>query len=186
MPSHFSPSHLIFPGTLHWLVAALDKGGTHASLANECGTRWVSLAVTLVTPRDFSTSELRRELRVAPRRQVWEYVIYRQIIFWLVNKKLLIIEIEKRHNKMVDRIRWDTVSYLPFYYIFFQIDFQFLLLTIFYLQAKILAINDILSNLASSCYVSAATISVTCCVTCCVPINMLGKKELRWSFTLTL
>ena len=77
-------------------------------------------------------------------------------IFWLVNKKLLIIKIEsqseKRYNKMVDRIRWDpTVSYLPFYYIFFQIDFQFLLLTIFYLQAKILAINDILSNLGSSC-----------------------------------
>ena len=48
--------------------------------------------------------------------------------------KLLIIEIEKRHNKMVDRIRWDTVSYLPFYYVFFQ----FLLLTIFNLQANIL------------------------------------------------
>ena len=46
---------------------------------------------------------------------------------------------------MVDRIRWDTVSYLPFYYIF--IDFQFLLLTIFNLQAKILAIKDILSKL---------------------------------------
>ena len=45
---------------------------------------------------------------------------------------------------MVDRIRWDTVSYLPFYYVFFQ----FLLLTIFNLQAKILAIKDILSNLA--------------------------------------
>ena len=45
-------------------------------------------------------------------------------IFWLVNKKLLIIKIEsqseKRHNKMVDRIRWDSVSYLPFYYIFFS------------------------------------------------------------------
>ena len=49
---------------------------------------------------------------------------------------------------MVDRIRWDTVSYLPFYYIFFEIDFQFLLLTIINLQAKILAIKDILSNLA--------------------------------------
>ena len=48
---------------------------------------------------------------------------------------------------MVDRIRWDTVSYLPFYYIFFEIDFQFLFLTIFNLQAKILAIKDILSNL---------------------------------------
>ena len=48
---------------------------------------------------------------------------------------------------MVDRIRWDAVSYLPFYYIFFEIDFQFLLLTIFNLQAKILAIKDILSNL---------------------------------------
>ena len=42
---------------------------------------------------------------------------------------------------MVDRIRWDTVSYLPFYYIFYEIDFQFLLLTIFNLQAKILAIS---------------------------------------------
>ena len=49
---------------------------------------------------------------------------------------------------MVDRIRWDTVSYLPFYYIFFEIDFQFLLLTIINLQVKILAIKDILSNLA--------------------------------------
>ena len=50
----------------------------------------------------------------------------------------------KRHNKMVDRIRWDTVSYLPFYYVFFQ----FLLLTIFNLQANILTTKDILSNLA--------------------------------------
>ena len=33
---------------------------------------------------------------------------------------------------MVDRIRWDTVSYLQFYYVFFQ----FILLTIFNLQAK--------------------------------------------------
>ena len=48
---------------------------------------------------------------------------------------------------MVDRIRYPTVSYLPFYYIFFEIDFQFLFLTIFNLQAKILAIKDILSNL---------------------------------------
>ena len=50
---------------------------------------------------------------------------------------------------MVDRIRYLTVSYLPFYtnFIFFEIDFQFLLLTIFNLQAKILAIKDILSNL---------------------------------------
>ena len=46
---------------------------------------------------------------------------------------------------MVDRIRWDTVSYLPFYYVFFQ----FLLLTIFNLQANILTTKDILSNLAS-------------------------------------
>ena len=59
---------------------------------------------------------------------------------------MLIIEIEKRHNKMVDRIRWDTVSYLPFYYVFFQ----FLLLTIFNLQANILTTKDILSNLG--CY----------------------------------
>ena len=64
-------------------------------------------------------------------------------IYWLVNKKLLIIEIGKRHNKMVDRIRYPTVSYLPFYYVFFQ----FLLLTIFYLQANILTTKDILSNL---------------------------------------
>ena len=47
---------------------------------------------------------------------------------------------------MVDRIRWDTVSYLPFYYVFFQ----FLLLTIFNLQANILTTKDILSNLASN------------------------------------
>ena len=56
---------------------------------------------------------------------------------------MLIIEIEKRHNKMVDRIRYPTVSYLPFYYVFFQ----FLLLTIFNLQANILTTKDILSNL---------------------------------------
>ena len=47
---------------------------------------------------------------------------------------------------MVDRIRWDTVSYLPFYYVFFQ----FLLLTIFNLQANILTTKDILSNLGVS------------------------------------
>ena len=47
---------------------------------------------------------------------------------------------------MVDRIRWDTVSYLPFYYVFFQ----FLLLTIFNLQANILTTKDILSNLGCS------------------------------------
>ena len=47
---------------------------------------------------------------------------------------------------MVDRIRWDTVSYLPFYYVFFQ----FLLLTIFNLQANILTTKDILSNLANA------------------------------------
>ena len=40
---------------------------------------------------------------------------------------------------MVDRIRCDTVSYLPFYYVFFQ----FLLLTIFNLQANILTTKDI-------------------------------------------
>ena len=44
---------------------------------------------------------------------------------------------------MVDRIRYPTVSYLPFYYVFFQ----FLLLTIFNLQANILTTKDILSNL---------------------------------------
>ena len=47
---------------------------------------------------------------------------------------------------MVDRIRWDTVSYLPFYYVFFQ----FLLLTIFNLQANILTTKDILSNLEAN------------------------------------
>ena len=61
-----------------------------------------------------------------------------------------IIEIEKRHNKMVDRIRYPTVSYLPFYYVFFQ----FLLLTIFNLQANILTTKDILSNLGCNVYVS--------------------------------
>ena len=68
---------------------------------------------------------------------------------------------------MVDRIRYPTVSYLPFYYVFFQfllldriryptvsylpfyyVFFQFLLLTIFNLQANILTTKDILSNLA--------------------------------------
>ena len=44
---------------------------------------------------------------------------------------------------MVDRIRYPTVSYLPFYYVFFQ----FLLLTIFNLKANILTTKDILSNL---------------------------------------
>ena len=44
---------------------------------------------------------------------------------------------------MVDRIRYPTVSYLPFYYVFFQ----FLLLIIFNLQANILTTKDILSNL---------------------------------------
>ena len=47
---------------------------------------------------------------------------------------------------MVDRIRYPTVSYLPFYYVFFQ----FLLLTIFNLQANILTTKDILSNLVCS------------------------------------
>ena len=46
---------------------------------------------------------------------------------------------------MVDRIRYPTVSYLPFYYAFFK----FLLLTIFNLQANILTTKDILSNLGS-------------------------------------
>ena len=53
--------------------------------------------------------------------------------------KLKIVNNIKRHNKMVDRIRWDTVSYLPFYYVFFQ----FLLLTIFNLQANILTTKEI-------------------------------------------
>ena len=49
---------------------------------------------------------------------------------------------------MVDRIRYPTVSYLPFYYVFFQ----FLLLTIFNLQANILTTKDILSNLVRAEY----------------------------------
>ena len=53
------------------------------------------------------------------------------------------VNLKKRYNKMVDRIRYPTVSYLPFYYVFFQ----FLLLTIFNLQANILTTKDILSNL---------------------------------------
>ena len=52
-------------------------------------------------------------------------------IFWLVNWKLLIIEIksqsQKRYNlyEMVGRIRYPTVSYLPFLtnYIFFEIRY---------------------------------------------------------------
>ena len=48
-----------------------------------------------------------------------------------------------KYLRMVDRIRYPTVSYLPFYYVFFQ----FLLLTIFNLQANILTTKDILSNL---------------------------------------
>ena len=50
---------------------------------------------------------------------------------------------------MVDRIRYPTVSYLPFYYVFFQ----FLLLTIFNLQANILTTKDILSNLGVTQFV---------------------------------
>ena len=69
---------------------------------------------------------------------------------------MLIIEIEKRHNKMVDRIRYPTVSYLPFYYVFFQ----FLLLTIFNLQANILTTKDILSNLGSA--LSSLTMAQCC------------------------
>ena len=53
---------------------------------------------------------------------------------------------------MVDRIRWDTVSCLPFYYIFFEIDFRFLLLIVFNSQAKMFAIKDILSNLDFKCH----------------------------------
>ena len=56
---------------------------------------------------------------------------------------------------MVDRIRYPTVSYLPFYYVFFQ----FLLLTIFNLQANILTTKDILSNLAVH-HLLAATKSI--------------------------
>ena len=47
---------------------------------------------------------------------------------------------------MVHRIRYPTVSYLPIYYVFFQ----FLLLTIFNLQANILTTKDILSNLVAT------------------------------------
>ena len=54
---------------------------------------------------------------------------------------------------MVDRIRYPTVSYLPFYYVFFQ----FLLLTIFNLQANILTTKDILSNLVHSYSMGSCT-----------------------------
>ena len=48
---------------------------------------------------------------------------------------------------MVDRIRWDPIYH--FIMSFFEIDFQFLLLTIFNLQANILTTKDILSNLVT-------------------------------------
>ena len=57
---------------------------------------------------------------------------------------------------MVDRIRWDTVSYLPFYYVFFQ----FLLLTIFNLQANILTTKDILSNLVYGTQLTPAGLDI--------------------------
>ena len=73
---------------------------------------------------------------------------------------------------MVDRIRWDTVSYLPFYYIFFEINFQFLLLTIFNLQTKILAIKDILSNLGwRHGRVLVIAVDVVEQLLCLLPIN---------------
>ena len=74
------------------------------------------------------------------------------------------VNLKKRHNKMVDRIRYPTVSYLPFYYIIFQ----FLLLTIFNLQANILTTKDILSNLGYT-----ASVSV------CIYIGIVFK---RWAF----
>ena len=60
---------------------------------------------------------------------------------------------------MVDRIRWDTVSYLPFYYVFFQ----FLLLTIFNLQANILTTKDILSNLGNAKSLACDTANALTC-----------------------
>ena len=58
---------------------------------------------------------------------------------------------------MVDRIRYPTVSYLPFYYVFFQ----FLLLTIFNLQANILTTKDILSNLGLGlAWIEGATVCI--------------------------
>ena len=79
---------------------------------------------------------------------------------------------------MVDRIRYPTVSYLPFYYIFFQIDFKFLLLTIFNLQAKILAINDILSNLGGICFLCPRNAPATSVIRNSreYPWKMRGKK----------
>ena len=55
---------------------------------------------------------------------------------------------------MVDRIRYPTVSYLPFYYIFFK----FLLLIIFNLQSNILMTKDMLSNLGDIAYFSFETV----------------------------
>ena len=69
---------------------------------------------------------------------------------------------------MVDRIRWDTVSYLPFYYVFFQ----FLLLTIFNLQANILTTKDILPNLGGSGLVGGVMAMQDC------PVNSERWSEL--------
>ena len=77
------------------------------------------------------------EIRLRARFESMSFVVN------ILACKLKIVNNIKRHNKMVDRIRWDTVSYLPFYYVFFQ----FLLLTVFNLQANILTTKDILSNL---------------------------------------
>ena len=66
---------------------------------------------------------------------------------------------------MVDRIRYPTVSYLPFYYVFFQ----FLLLTIFNLQANILTTKDILSNLALLCSSEGVVYPVG-------PSNVIGAR----------
>ena len=51
--------------------------------------------------------------------QVWEYVLIANILAC----KLKIVKNKKRYNKMVDRIRYPIVSYLPFYYIFFIYHF---------------------------------------------------------------
>ena len=82
---------------------------------------------------------------------------------------------------MVDRIRWDTVSYLPFYYVFFQ----FLLLTIFNLQANILTTKDILSNLGGSGLVGGVMAKIVPSIATLVGVRHLraileGQSMRKW------
>ena len=76
---------------------------------------------------------------------------------------------------MVDRIRYPTVSYLPFYYVFFQ----FLLLTIFNLQANILTAKDILSNL-DHWYKTELAVKGTCTSTKEISFYIYILKGMGW------